>query len=919
MPLPVSVTIENANATVASNGSTPIDGAVQWQDPPVDDWGIYQAPSGDAVSVGIASDAVLDLGAKGTFACTLGSMASRTTRRFHCPGVPLDAGERVTGSIVDGSVATTKFAAVGDGLALMGGDAPSLEFGSTALIHQRTVARDFNPLREVQELEGRNATYGVFYQWRLRFWPGTKRVGFTVTMSFTDERLTDRTIAWPRVRIRVPRAWQLSVENSSRCPGNGVYLEGLYRYWDVVAAHTIHDGQSPRFRGTFQLPGASAADVAEWNVMPGYRVDVPRHICDPDEFRGKLTPLYEGLPARPRSVDTASCRDRYDEFVAQLKDRSAGVNDYTRAFFDNENKNRAREAASQPDFAAGPFYEAFFRAGGNPLRLVENDCAGERHMARPITQRRRGLDEVNALNARPVKWGDYPPKEFVLQGSYTFVRIMPQDPDIRGKSITGNNARLNFFQGMTGLWRSHHSIFHAIESLFLTGCFDAEDIVQQHIDLWLYEWIADETVYHTRATQTRFARSIDSMAWCYFITGDTRILSRLNDLERVQGTVFERYVEHRDANHVWRTFGINSTNETVDVGDGVQRTLRGTTADPWQIALCQGYYRAWQLTQKDFWLNLTKDLTRTWVFSCRYGRRWVLGRSPSGYVQLGPQWHSMFKVIYPGLNGNPGTYGEFPPAEWYTEENDRVMWRGYADMLWTAHMLAITYRIHAGDPSTQNQALTILAQEYLPWRDSPTPIAIDHPKGEWFGDDALIPGHYVDPNDPITIIVEPEAVVVSEPGFSLEGLVFAVDAERATVSEPAATFQFGPLELNAAAEAVAAREPGFLLVTDTTAVDIAAPAERVTVVEPSFDLVLALELGPYAAEAVDVTESGATLLAAEDYSASPERVTVSEPGFVLNMTPTTGSRTSTEITARSGNAALTASSGNAKIRAEAST
>lgn len=922
MPLPVDVVIENCHATVGTTGLVPIDGAVQWTDPPgaLSDFTTYRQESGASVVEPLGpldplTHVTLDLGSKGNFPCYLGSMASQTTRRVHIPGVPLSPGERVLGTIESGTIASTTFANPGDGLALLGADRPELEMDGTPLSPLQTVTRDFNPYREVVELEGRDATYGVWYQFRLRFWPTVRRVGWTMTATFTDERISDRVIAWPVVKLKVPSTWQVHIDNAARVFGEASYLESGSRLWDLMSAHTIHDAQSMRYKGTFLLPSASEAEVSEWGSMPGYRTGVPRMMAQPEEYRGKLF-FCDGLPARPKQRDEATCRDRYELFRKSVEDRDVGNNDYVRLPFDSENKNRAREAASQPDFGALPGYELFWRENGNPLRLPELDAAGDRHMARPITQRRRGLDEVNTLNARPVQWGDYPAKSFILQGEYIFFRVTTGTTDVRGKSLEAPNNAARYYQGMTGLLRSHHSHLHAIEAMLFGGCFDAEDIVRAHIEWFLYEWIADKSVYHARATQVRFARALDSMCWAWLCTGDARIPGRMTELADIADLVWERYYDMAAANHPFRWLGLNSTNETVTIY-GESRTMRGTTADPWQVSLCSGYYHAYKLTGDDFYLDITKDLTRTWAYTWRFGR-W----HDTQLRLRGPEYRQMFKLIFPGLNGNPGTYGQFPPAEWLTEKGERTYWRAFADVLWTPHMLCIGITVHENERATKDLLSAILGHVIKPWLDAGT-LGILDSRGEWFGDDEKIPG-FRDPGGPITVLAPEARENVSEPGFTFDadqgvGFTLFVDPETSRSSVTAATISFGDLELvdrEVGDEIVEyVREPQALIDMDDE-INIVTPAEvvRETVTTATLQIAALVLTAPAAAE--DVTEPTATVIGgSEGFAAGAAVETVSEPDFVFENKDNTASRTSAVVRAESGASEIEALAGAQEVKA----
>ena len=874
MPLPVAVTIENCSATVASTGLVPIDGAIQWQDPTDPSW------TDPELVVGVLTDTRLNLGAKGNFACELGTLATKTTRRIHCPGVPLDPGERVTGTIEAATIASTKFASEGDGLALLSGLVPELEFGATTVTPTRTAVRDWNVLREVQELDGRNATYGVYHQWRLSFWPTTNRVAFTVTASFTDERISDRLMAWPRIRIKIPVAWQLHVENSSRCPGTAAYVDGAYRYWDIVAAHTIHDAQSARFRGTFLVDGGTEADIAEWNAMPGNRVDVPRIICDPDEFRGKLY-FYQGLPAKPLDFDTTSCRDRYNRFRDQLADRNAGVTNYTRWAYDSENNAIANNTGASADFAAGPFYECFIRDGGNPLRLPELDVAGERHMARPITQRRKGIDDADPLGARIVQWGDYLPLKFVLQSEYVFLGLVKDTVDVRGKSTVGDdNRNRKYFGGMTGLLRSHNSYLHAIEAMMLTGCFDAEDIVRQHIELFLYEWLVKERWSHSDAGQMRFARAFDMMAWSWLCTGDDRIVDRFREIEELSDQVFRDYPIHKAADHDWKTFGRWGVHiVSTGVNGNETRTLSGTVNDPWQIALSVGYYRAYQLTGRTFYQELAQDLTETWALLFRRGRYFY---KKNTWKIKGPIWHTFNKVIYPGLNTGRGTYGNLPEASWLTEANDLVYWTAFDGNLWQQHMLCLAMSLHTSNRTLYDRIYEFFEQEYVPWRDAEDMTIFDK-RGKWWGDDALIPG-YLSGTD-IEIDAGVEFTYSEERGFDFDTggpFDFETPAEIVTHSEPALTVEMGPIELDAVAELTVPLEPTFSLDFDLIVLDIEviADGERTTISEPGTSVELALDLGTYASETITISEPSSTFY--EDLVADSEITTISEPEWVYD-------------------------------------
>lgn len=920
MPLPIDVLVENCHGTVGTAGYIPIFGAVQWTDPPssLTDFTTFESISGaqivEPLGPSAENSAVLNLGSKGTFAAYLGSMATQTTRRVHVPGVPLDPGERVTGTLETGTVASTTFAGAGDGLFTLGADRPGLEFDGVAVTLYQTTLRDFNPFREVQEIEGRDATYGAWYQWRLIFHPTTGRVEWTMTLAYTDERKSDRVIAWPLVRMSVPAAWGLHIDNSARCAGEAQYVVGDTRYWDLVPAHTIHDAQAARFRGTFFVGGTPGdADYDDWLAMPGNRTGTPRISAQPEEYRGKLF-FWDGLPARPPSRDEASCRDRYERFRESMEDRSSGVNDYTRRPYDSENHARAREAATQPDFAAGPFYAVFFRENGNLLRLPELDAAGDRHMSRPLTQRRKGLDDGDPLAARIVRWGDYPARDFILQGEYIFFRVITGDTDVRGKSLEAPNDAPRYYRGMTGFVRSHFSIYHAIEAMFLTGCFDAEDIVRQHIEWFLYEWIADREVYHARCTQLRFARIMSAMSWAWLCTGDARIPNRFNELADIEDLVWERYSDHVAADQPFRWLGLNNTNETVEIG-GVERTLRGTTADPWQVSMCEGYYAAYQLTGNEFYLQLVRDITRTWLYTWRFGYY-----HNTNLQRRGPQWHQMFKLIYPGLNGNPGTYGEFPPIDWLSEANERVYWRAFDDTLWTPHMLALAMVVHADERATHDIALAIYAALFPPWFED-TDVTIFDTRGEWFGDDARLVGY----NDDLTFDAGEDRETITEPGFSFEGtaedLLIVADAETEEASEPAFTYEAGDLEIDAPAIIETTVEPGFEFeFGDDVDLIVDPEIEQHVEGEPgvqTFELELTLDL-THAAEVEEAAESTATFYETTDSDllAAAEIEQQVEPGAVFEVRDVSAARTSARIDAYSGASPVTAYTGAAKLRGE---
>ncbi len=879
MPLPVNVTLENCHFTADSAGLIPIDGAIQWQDAPTSvDFGITDGWTGEESLYDSNDECIFDFGAKGTFAGYLGSMASQTTRRVHCPGVPLDRGERITGTVKAGSIATTMFTNPGDGLAKLGGDLPELEVGSTVLTAARNLVRDFNPLRESREIDGRNSTYGMYFRWRLLIWPGSDRVSFMVEMPYTDERKVDRLIAWPRIRIRVPIAWGLHVEHSSRCPAGTAYTEGAYRYWDIVPAHSIFDAQNPRFRGSFFVGSEGTPDWSEWQAMPGNKFDVPRLLCDPEEFRGKLF-FYDGLPAKPLSFDDSSCRSRYAGWSERMKSRDTryGPNDYTRPVHLNELNNRANDGGSQPDFASGPFYESFVRSGGNPLRLPELDAAGDRHISRPITQRRRGLDEVDPNDARIVKWGDYTDTDFVLASDYIFLQLITANPDVRGKATDGENAKGKYYRGMVGVKRSHQSYLHAIESMFLTGCFDAEDIVRQRIELWLYTWIINTSYTHARVAEMRYARSLDMAAWMWFVTGDSRIVTHMNSMEGIKTWIWDQYYDHVNNNHVFRTWGGTNKvlNDRVDLGGGDVRWFRGRPNDPWQIALAIGYYRCYQLTGKAFFLTCVQDITRTWVFLFRFGRYRLKSRSGTYYF-VGPRWHAHFQMMYPGFRNNPGTYGEFPPASWLTEAGEFIYWKANNTSTWYAAMLCLTIHVHANERATRDRALAVLAQELVPWYQAQN-VSIMDDRGEWYGDDELVPGYRSTDH---VIDAAPEDVYHRELGFSLDFSVIEATADLRYVSEPGATLELAGLDLDAVADLRETFEPPVTLEMGT--LELIADSERVRTAEGESELDLVLNLDAVA-EVQETTEPGTAFYM--DFVASPEEIEHSEPDAVLDMRP----------------------------------
>lgn len=908
MTLPVDVTVENCSATAASRGLVPLDFAVQWQDLPAQDWAIAATQSGEVATVDPLSSCVLDLGAKGQFAAWLGSMATQTTRRVHCPGVPLGVAERVTGSLVSGSIASDTFSSPGDGLALLASAVPTVEFGATVLTNQRTQVRDFNVLREVQELDGRNATFGVYYRWRLTFWPHTGRVGWSLLLNFSDERLSDRTLAWPRVRIRVPIAWLLHVENSARCPTSASYVAGAYRYFDIIAPHTIHDAQSAHFRGTFFVGATNTDDHSEWATMPGNRFNVPRVICDPEEFRGKLF-FYEGLPARPDNLSTSACRDRYNAFASHMASRSVGPNDYTREVRDMELHNRSREAGGQPDFAAGPFYECFIKDGGNPLRLPELDAATERHFARPITQRRRGLDEVDARAARIVRWGDYARESFVLDNEYIFLTIIPEDPDVRGKSTSGANREFPFYQGMTGLNRSHWSYNFAIEAVMLTGCFDAEDILRQHVELWLYQWIARADYYHAKASQLRFARSLDMMSWTWFCFGDARIPDRVAEIRAISDSVFDEYAQHVTFGHPFKSWGRTEANDVTDLGGGDVRTMRGTVHDSWQVFMGQGYYRAWQMSGDAFWLTLVRDITEAWITYYRFGSYRYNRRNE--WLTTPPLWHTFFKLIYPGANGNPGTYGSFAPASWFTPANEFILWRAFEDNDWAPQMLAIAMRVHASNRALRDKALSIFAQEFTAWR-ARTNVTLDEVHGKHFGDDALLPSPGFD------IIAVADRRRTREPAATVELgediVILATPDRRAVLETIFDPIEFGALELAAAVERREVREPDAAFEFGVDFEHLAV-AERRSTSEPAASVDMQLELGPFDPETLEVSEPDATFFGSESLVALAETRRVSEPVAIYD--DSAGDRAAARIAVRSGNPIVVADTGAAIIRGEA--